>query len=71
MNNIVMIVIIITNVIHLQLPVGKAMNNIVLFIAFPASCGYNSQYLWRRSGGMLFVYSLLELRTLPNELLIL
>ncbi len=27
MNNIVMIVIIITNVIHLQLPVGKAMNN--------------------------------------------
>ena len=50
-------------------PVGKAMNNIVI-IAFPASCGYNSQYLWRRSGGMLFVYSLLELRTLPNELLI-
>ncbi len=39
MNNIVMFVIIITNVIHLQLPV------------------------------VLFVYSLLELRTLPNELL--
>ena len=24
----------------------------------------------RRSGGMLFVHSLLELRTLPNELLV-
>ena len=33
-------------------------------------CGYNSQYLWRKIGGMLFMYSLLELRTLPNELLL-
>ncbi len=48
------------------------MNNIVtnLFIAFHASCSYSSQYLWRKIGGMLFVYSLLELRTLPNELLL-
>ncbi len=34
-------------------------------------CGYNSEYLWRTYGRMPPMHSLQELRTLPNELLVL
>ncbi len=60
------------------------MITVMLFIAFPrllsallllapciwGGCGYNSEYLWRTYGRMPPMHSLQELRTLPNELLL-
>ncbi len=47
------------------------MNNIVTTLPF-LLVGVTTamQYLLRKIGGILFVYSLLKLRTIPNELLI-